>query len=407
MRKSLSTSPFCLLILVFGCPDVSDILASATADKGSSSSEEGTTPTVPTTGSSSTENVETTTTSTTTMTDEASATIGTSSTGMDPEPVCGDGIQEGDEKCDPLFCKDMAATDVEEGKKCTKEALEASNCYYDVEKNCSPEKGCLVGCEEAKCGDGQINTPPDMSMEQCDDGSNNAPPYSRTPPDSKCTSGCVKVRYCGDMILDPEEECEPTLTEHCSQDCYAPRFIFVTSKRWKGDLGGGTGLDRADNLCKAAADQSQILPKDASWRAWLADSMGSPDSRFKDVEWNGYYINTCISKDHVAQGWGGIAKEMDPGNDDYLAEKVSCTETGGEAASMDGGNEIKQWSNVNYNGKAVSVMNALNCEDWSSIDSNITGRTGRLGSLSKTWTSDGSQDCDKDHRLYCIQVKSN
>jgi hypothetical protein len=109
-------------------------------------------------GSSSTTTTTTTTTSTTTDTTTIGTSTTTSTTDTDGtgggEPVCGDGIVEGDEQCD--------------------EAGEANGCDDD--------------CTFAECGDGTINN---AAGETCDDSGRS----------DMCNADCTAVS-CGDGILN-------------------------------------------------------------------------------------------------------------------------------------------------------------------------------------------------------------
>ena len=64
--------------------------------------------------------------------------------------------------------------------------------------------GCTTKCQYGPyCGDGMV----DPDNEECDDGSKNGASYS-TSPTNGCTINCKHPHYCGDGVVDPQEECD-------------------------------------------------------------------------------------------------------------------------------------------------------------------------------------------------------
>jgi cysteine-rich repeat protein len=64
--------------------------------------------------------------------------------------------------------------------------------------------GCTTQCKYGPyCGDGMV----DPDNEVCDDGPKNGASYSTTPTDG-CTIKCQRPAYCGDGNVDPQEECD-------------------------------------------------------------------------------------------------------------------------------------------------------------------------------------------------------
>ncbi|MBN1679372.1 MAG: hypothetical protein JW966_03720 [Anaerolineae bacterium] len=131
------------------------------------------------------------------------------------EPACGNGILEGDEMCDPpdgVTCSTV----------CTPMAIQRVSCGNgvvepDLGEACDPPDGvtCDYAChwiptQQSHCGNGVVE--PDLG-EQCD------------PPDgAACSAACTFLQgrlYCGDGVVSPEngEECDPPDGATCSENC--------------------------------------------------------------------------------------------------------------------------------------------------------------------------------------------
>jgi fibro-slime domain-containing protein len=106
--------------------------------------------------------------------------------------VCGDGIVEGPEQCDPgPSGGDAGISDAGAGDGAAADASAAG-----VYGGCNPD--CTLG---PYCGDGIVQKPP----EQCDDGLNLVT-YGGTT--KQCGPGCKWAPYCGDGIVSNGEQCD-------------------------------------------------------------------------------------------------------------------------------------------------------------------------------------------------------
>ena len=74
---------------------------------------------------------------------------------------------------------------------------------------CGDESSSVAGSEEAKCGNGTVE-----SGEACDDG-------NASGGNGGCKPDCTKDIHCGDGILQAEygESCEPSLSTGCNANC--------------------------------------------------------------------------------------------------------------------------------------------------------------------------------------------
>jgi cysteine-rich repeat protein len=118
------------------------------------------------------------------------------------EPVCGNGVLEAGEGCDPpdgTTCNDACQPIAQ--PVCGNGVLEAG-------EGCDPPDGttCNDACQPIPyCGDGTVNTP----TEQCD------------PPDGvTCSQECQMLPTCGNGQIEENEECDPPDGVDCDATCH-------------------------------------------------------------------------------------------------------------------------------------------------------------------------------------------
>ncbi|MEZ4454114.1 MAG: DUF4215 domain-containing protein [Nannocystaceae bacterium] len=144
--------------------------------------------------------------STTTTT---SSTTDVTTTGH--EPVCGDGVVEGDE-----FCDDGNDVDVDDCKNdCSAHECGDGTLYKGIEEcddgNLDSTDECTEKCEDAECGDGYVHA----GYEACDDGDEDNT--------NACTELCEEA-ICGDGFVHKGfEVCDDGLNNNayggCAPDC--------------------------------------------------------------------------------------------------------------------------------------------------------------------------------------------
>ncbi|MCA9577157.1 MAG: DUF4215 domain-containing protein [Myxococcales bacterium] len=122
------------------------------------------------------------------------------------ECVCGDGVTQANEQCDPM---DPAFPGARCNANCTLN-VQCGDTFVDPGEECeppSPGNGCTVNCLlESVCGDGVTE-----GVEECDDGN--------TGNGDGCSSLC-RDEFCGDgAVNNVNEECEPPSAGQCDGFC--------------------------------------------------------------------------------------------------------------------------------------------------------------------------------------------
>ncbi len=149
---------------------------------------------------------------------------GTTTGPSGPPPVCGDGVVQGTEECDPpdgvhcdancqWICGDGVVQpgeycDPPNGTTCDANCQRIPVCgdgFLDAGEECDPPDGvhCDAACQWV-CGDGVV-----QPGEYCD------PPNGTT-----CDANCQRIPTCGDGIVDPGEECDPPDGLTCDANCH-------------------------------------------------------------------------------------------------------------------------------------------------------------------------------------------
>jgi len=148
---------------------------------------------------------------------------GTTTGPTGPPPICGNGVVETGEECDP---PDGVHCDAECQWICGDGVIQPG-------EECDPPDGttCDDGCQRIPlCGDGFVDEgeecdPPDG--EHCDpecqwicgDGVVQPGEYCDPPNGVTCDDNCQRIPTCGDGILDPGEECDPPDGVTCDENC--------------------------------------------------------------------------------------------------------------------------------------------------------------------------------------------
>ena len=156
-----------------------------------------------------------------------------------------------------------------------------------------------------------------------------------------------------------------------------PSIVFVTSTTHTGALGGLSG---ADAICQGIANGA---PLPGTYKAWLSDSTGTPDTRFYKSP--GIYRN--VNGFTVADNWDDLI--------DGAISNLNLDQFGNQFTGT-------VWTNTNVDGTRSGDWD---CNDWTSSSDLVTGREGYINRVDGSWTysSGGYRGCGYSSRLYCFQ----
>jgi len=358
-------------------------------------SESTTTTTTTTTDMTMVTSMTSSKTTTTTGTESGSDTRGTEPT-TTGDPICGDGNVDDGEQCDDT-------NDVDDDG-CTSCMLDCGNNTVQGDEECDDGNtvdgdNCTNACEHARCGDGIINEEEGDKKEECDEGPLNG---EENVDGASCRFGCILNR-CGDGDQGPDEECDDSNTEDadgCSSACTLERTVFITKKLYTGNLGG---LQGANTLCQAAADDAQL---GGTYKAWLSDSDTGPADNFgadatadedADTTRNYRLTNSTL----IATSWSDLT-------DGELLNPIIIDE---DKKPVD---PTPVWSNTTAEGTPLGM---INCTSWTSEQGGMMlGATGRAEHeiTDEQWTDFGdteeagllqcSLQTNPVARLYCFEV---
>jgi hypothetical protein len=176
-------------------------------------------------------------------------------------------------------------------------------------------------------------------------------------------------------------------TSGCETACEAgPKFVFVSSQLYTGNLGG---LEGAAAKCQALAEAAE-LP--GTYRAWLSDNTGSP------LTWMTKSTEPYVLPDgtKVADGWHDLIDSM-------LDTGINMTEHKGKpplGPFTCGPGAPSVWSNTDINGELLDSNGS--CSNWSST----RGETewGRADAFDVWWTTScGPIPCEWVGLIYCFE----
>ena len=157
------------------------------------------------------------------------------------------------------------------------------------------------------------------------------------------------------------------------------KTVFVTSTQHSGNLGG---LGGADSICNARALEAGLF---GVYKAWLADSTGSPSTRFAQSAFP--YLRVDGIK--VAENWVDLITNgvINPISKDELNQEYDPF--------------TYVWTNVKPDG---TPKTGSSCADWT--DSTITTSNpavGRTNLSTNFWTDGQGRQCPTLLPIYCFQ----
>lgn len=256
-----------------------------------------------------------------------------------------------------------------------------AGCITDVNLGRLPTSGMGSSTGGMRCGDGVVDP-----GEACDGGGEAL----------DCNEDCTPVR-CGDGVINTMagEDCDDGNVidgDGCEYTCEQtgpPRFMFVSSQLYTGDLGGLLG---ADARCQALATAAK-LP--GTYMAWLSDNDGSPATRMART--TGPYLLPDGTR--VANSWAGLTQHN-------LLAAITMTELRGDSPIGTSSCTLGEdectvvWTNTHRSGIQVAFDGS--CNGWTSTDG-----TGMMGTNCNTvsWSAGGCNGapCDSTAALFCVQ----
>lgn len=183
---------------------------------------------------------------------------------------------------------------------------------------------------------------------------------------------------------DGWQGCAPTADGGCVVVMMGPQSVtatftrvpvaFVTSSRYRGDLGGVN----ADVICTAHAN-------DAGWsgtfRAWIETDGGSADRRIRDA---GYARTDGLT-------FTQSKRQL------YAGEVMHPLVLDERGRRIDGGTV---WTSTTVMGTHMGIINT--CLGWTEGTGTRAGMVGEPTAGTRRWTDLGPNQCDVPNRLYCF-----
>ena len=193
---------------------------------------------------------------------------------------------------------------------------------------------------------------------------------------------------CGNGQVERGEECDDDNEiddDGCNTMCFRDRVVFVSSELRQGDFGSVSG---ANSLCRALASEAG-LPNADTYRAWLADSDESPDSKFFK-SW-GRYVR--VDGVQVAANYMELT-------DGEIDAPIRVDEAGNELEFSP-----LVWTNTATDG--TTHPDSQHCLDWSTSDFFTNGRHGLMNYVNANEWYDAEMNnpapCGIEGRFYCFE----
>lgn len=174
---------------------------------------------------------------------------------------------------------------------------------------------------------------------------------------------------------------------------------FLTSQKYKGNLGG---IEGADEKCQELAEAAGQC---GEWRAFLSDSTTrAHDHAITNEEATYERLDGVVVAESRAQ-FDEASFVMGPG----LLTDIDVDETGarppGDGTAT---GAVRVWTGTRHTG-TEEVNPPFNCADWTSSEGTITGTAGYARNSdgdappNKNWLTQNDRQCDLTARLYCFE----
>ncbi len=159
------------------------------------------------------------------------------------------------------------------------------------------------------------------------------------------------------------------------------KTVFVTSAKFKGNLGGLAG---ADAKCQAEADGPASVVPSGTYLAWLSDGTDSPDTRF-----------TKTAHPYLLPDGTKIAEDFFDLTDGSILHSINIDSTGKSTGKQ------LFWAATNADGTTAQAF--LTCAGWVDPYAAAKGMGGSTIETGKLWSSYQYDRCKRSHQLACFQ----
>lgn len=191
-----------------------------------------------------------------------------------------------------------------------------------------------------------------------------------------------------DDLEDGQTDLEALIVDLQAQIDAITKTVFVTSAVFTGDLktagAGVDGVDGANNLCQAAADEASSIVPAGTYLAWISDSsVNSPDANF---------LKSGLP--YVLPNGTAVASDYTDLTDGSLLHGISVTERGSFKTGF-------AWTGTSAGG----TPSGNHCDGWASSTGRDRGTTGAARSdiVTSDWSSFSSIPCSIEASLYCVE----
>lgn len=311
----------------------------------------------------------------TTSKGETTEEIPTTSKGETTEELVSTSNESSSEVSSETFSESSSSS-----SETTNTLTECGNNILESGEECdegnSPSRTCYK-CTLVKCGD-HIVTP----NEECDEGVEGT---------GSCTTTC-KFSFCGDEIVNvlAKEKCDDgnqVEYDSCSNDCFTPKFVFLSKNIYNSKFGG---IGEADIACGKEAAQAGLS---GMYYGWLSDMFpgNAPNPRWLNTEFQGWYRMPTDPPTLFAKGFNGLSN---PGQNplNVLANGTKNL------------NITKVWTSTTTLGQKNDGSG--NCNSWQDMGFGVQGGIGNPQATDKNWTDFAAPLCgsiDPGAGLYCFE----
>ena len=189
-------------------------------------------------------------------------------------------------------------------------------------------------------------------------------------------------------LLNAQQDAIEELQEAAddSDKLLAPKTIFLSSSRQKGNFGG---LAQADQICQGLADAPGSIVPPGEYVALLSTDSVQGAARLTPS--SGPYVRPDGAV--VAANFAALFS-TDNGEANELIVPANVDELGNDNFDVD------VWTGTRANG---TTQTNSNCQNWTSDADGDLGNAGLSLDRDGGWLDLGALSCDRDRWLYCVQ----